>query len=112
MHELKVVKEKIVSNSNIAPRIKDKINYEGILTFEYLESEEDLLAPALYKDIITNEKVIEEDCKKFHKYILSFNKGELNSLINTLDLFQYIPFEILSKYWAKLYTIESDFLKF
>ena len=111
LHELKVVKEKIVSNSNIAPRIKDKINYEGILTFEYLESEEDLLAPALYKDIITNEKVIEEDCKKFHKYILSFNKGELNSLINTLDLFQYIPFEILSKYWAKLYTIESDFYK-
>ena len=111
LNEIKMIKEKIISNFMIEPRIKDKINYEGLLTFEYLDSEEDLLAPALYKDIITNEKLTQEDCDKFHKYILSFNDDELNSLIKILDLFKHIPFEILSKYWARFYTIESDFYK-
>ena len=57
------------------------MNYERVLTFEYLESEEDLLVPALYKDIITNEEITLEHCKNFHNFILSFNQGELNNLI-------------------------------
>ena len=28
-----------------------------------------------------------------------------------MDLFNYIPFEILTKYWARCYTIDSDFYK-
>ena len=111
LNEMKIIINKIQSNHKINPRIKDKINYEGVLTFEYLESEEDLLAPALYKEIITNEKITKEDYKNFHKHILSFNNKELNYLIKNLDLFKYIPFEILSKYWSRCYTIESDFYK-
>ena len=68
------------------------------MTFDYLENEEDLLAHALFKDIITNEKITKEDCKNFHKFILTYNEEQLNSLIKNLDLFEYIPFEILSKY--------------
>ena len=100
-------------NSNIVnkPRIKDKINYEGIFTFEYLKNEEDLLAPALYKDIITNEEITEKDCENFYNHILSFDNIELNNLIKNLILFKNIPFEILCKYWARLYTIESNFYK-
>ena len=66
--------KKIESNIIIQPRIESKLNYEGILTFEYLESEKDLLAPALYKEIITNERITKEDYINFHKYILSFNE--------------------------------------
>ena len=110
-YEMKIIINKIESNHKITPRIENKINYEGVLTFEYLESEEDLLAPALYKEIITNEKITKEDYKNFHKHILSFNNEELNILIKNLDLFKYIPFEILSKYWSRCYTIESDFYK-
>ena len=109
---LSEIKEKKLGPKIIVkPRLEQKLNYEGILTFEYLQSEEDLLAPALYKDIITNEKITKEDCKNFHKYILSFNDEELNGLIKNLNLFEYIPFEILSKYWIRGYTIESDFYK-
>ena len=111
LKEMKKLNEKIVSKVKINRIRQDKINYEGILTFEYLENEEDLLAPALYKDIITNEKITKEDCKNFHKFILTYNEEQLNSLIKNLDLFEYIPFEILSKYWARCYTIESDFYK-
>ena len=111
LNEMKNVHNRIASNFEIIPRIKDKINYEGLLTFEYLNSEEELLAPALYRDIICNEKISRDECKDFNKYILSFNEGELNSLIKNLYLFKYLPFEILSKYWARCYTIESDFYK-
>ena len=113
LYEMKLIMGKIDSNINIQQRIREKNNYdyEGVLTFEYLEKEEDLLAPTLYKDIITNEKITEENCKKFHNYILSFNEGELNYLIKNLRLFKHIPFEILSKYWARFYTVESDFYK-
>ena len=111
LNEIKILKEKIVSNIKIKQRIKNKINYEGLLTFEYLDNEEDLLAPSLYKDIIINEEITKEDCKNFHNFILSFDSGELNILIKNLDLFKYIPFEILSKYWARCYSIESDFYK-
>ena len=113
LYEMKLIIEKIDSNIKIQQRIREKNNYdyEGVLTFEYLEKEEDLLAPTLYKDIITNEKITEEKCKKFHNYILSFNVGELNYLIKNLCLFTHIPFQILSKYWARLYTVESDFYK-
>jgi hypothetical protein len=80
LYEMKLIMGKIDSNIKIQQRIREKNNYdyEGVLTFEYLEKEEDLLAPTLYKDIITNEKITEEKCKKFHNYILSFNVGELN----------------------------------
>ena len=71
----------------IQKRLTEKLNYEGILTFEYLKSEEDLLAIALYKDIITNDKTTKEDCKQFHNYILSFDNKELNNIIKNLNLF-------------------------
>ena len=111
IYEIETIASKIDSFITINPRIDEKINYEGILTFEYLENEEDLLAPALYKDIITNEIITEEDCFKFHEFIISFNEKNLNDLIKNLKLFKYIPYEILSKYWARCYTIESDFYK-
>ena len=72
LKDIKIKMKTIDSITNIKPRRENKFNYEGILTFEYLEKEEDLLAPALYKDIITNEEITEEHCKKFHNYILSF----------------------------------------
>jgi len=109
--ELISSKKKMNSYINIVPRSIEKINYEGIMTFEYLESEEDLLAPSLYKDIIVNEEITEEDCIKFHQFILSFNEEDLNYLIQKLTFFKYIPRQILSKYWTRCYTIESNFYK-
>jgi len=109
--EIKIKIQQIDSIPIIRPRRNNKLDYEGVLTFIFLEREEDLLAPALYKDIITKEEITEEDCKKCHNYILSFKEKHLSSLIKNLDLFKYIPFEILCKYWARCYTIESDFYK-
>ena len=103
--------KKNFQKTTIQKRLIEKLNYEGILTFEYLKSEEDLLPLALYKDIITNDETTKEDCKKFHNYIISFDNKELNNIIKNLNLFGYLPFQILSKYWVRLYTIESKFYK-
>ena len=47
----------------IKKREIEKRLFEGVLTFEYLQNEEDLLAPALYKEIIINEDIKEEEKK-------------------------------------------------
>ena len=111
IEQMKSVVKKINSKIKIKKRGKEKFDYEGLLTFEYLENEEDLLAPALYKDIITNEKITEEHYKQFHNYILTFKEKQLDCIIKDLDLFKHIPFEILSKYWARCYTVECDFYR-
>ena len=111
LSEIKILCARIRRTFNNRFRIVDKLNYEGILTFEYVEKKEDLLAPLLYKDIITNEKITEEECKRFHNFLLSFNEPNLNRLIQNLNFFKYIPYEILSKFWARCYTMESNFYK-
>ena len=49
--------------------------YEGLLTFEYLKSREDLIAPALYKDIITYNPLENKEIRNIKKikYHLPFN---------------------------------------
>ena len=95
----------------IKKRKEEKYKYEGALTFEYIKKEEDLLAPALYKEIITFEPIKKEEVKKLIKYFLSFCNEDLRNLIFHLNYFENIPIEILSKYFIRCYTIESDFYK-
>jgi hypothetical protein len=112
----KELKEKILSfsqgfKSDIKKRTIDKRNFEGVLTFEYLQNEEDLLAPALYKEIITNEKIKKEEKKNLINYFLSFKNNNLENLFLNLKNFKSIPIEILSKYSARAYAFETDFYK-
>ena len=112
----KELKEKILSfrqgfKSDIKKRTIDKRNFEGVLTFEYLQNEEDLLAPALYKEIITNEKIKKEEKKDLINYFLSFKNNNLENLFLNLKNFKNIPTEILSKYSARAYSYETDFYK-
>ena len=92
-------------------RLINKYQYEGLLTFEYLENEEDLIAPALYKDIITNEPLEREEIIKIMDYLITFNNDDLRELIVQLKYFDRIPIEILSKYMIRCYTFESDFYR-
>ena len=86
-------------------------SYDGLFTFQYLNKTTDFLAPALFKDIISMEKINESEKQDFNNYILSFNNKLLNELFTCLKYFKYIPIEILCKYWIRAYTIESQFYK-
>ena len=59
----KIESFKLGQKYGIKKRKIEKLNFEGVLTFEYLQNEDDLLAPALYKEIITNEPIKEEEKK-------------------------------------------------
>ena len=102
-------------NSNFSKKYfsKSEINlsYEGLFTFNYLKSDIELLAPILYKDIITKKKISYDEIKKFNEYLLNIGNSEINYLIEPLSLLKYIPLEIISKYWVRIYTIESDFYR-
>ena len=67
------------------------------MTFEYLQNEDDLLAPALYKEIITNEPIKEEEKKRLMDYFLSYNNKDFNNLYLNLKYFGNITKEIFTK---------------
>ena len=98
-------------NTNIKKRKIDKHNFEGVLTFEYLQNEEDLLAPALYKEIIANEEIKKEEKINLINYFLSFKNNNLENLFLNLKNYESIPIEILSKYSTRAYTYETYFYK-
>jgi hypothetical protein len=102
-------------NSNFSKKYFSKkeinLSYEGLFTFNYLKSDIELLAPILYKDIITKKKISYDEIRKFNEYLLNIGNLEINYLIEPLSLLKYIPLEIISKYWVRIYTIESHFYR-
>jgi len=82
---------------------------ENQLTFEYIDCKEKLVLPLLYKSLI--EKASTDNIEKYTEYL--YNKysenEEINKLLNSILYISDIPIELLSKYYARLYTIESQF---
>ena len=97
----KIESFKLGQKYGIKKRKIEKQNFEGVLTFEYLQNEDDLLAPALYKEIITNEPIKEEEKKRLMDYFLSYNNKDFNNLYLNLKYFGNIPQEIFTKYSAR-----------
>ena len=87
------------------------LSYEGLFTFNYLKSDIELLAPILYKDLITKKKITYNEIAEFNKYLLNIGNSEINYLIEPLSLLRYVPLEIVCKYWARIYTINCEFYK-
>ena len=93
------------------PINKKDIIEEDQLTFEYIDCKEKLVLPLFYKSLI--EITHTDNIEKFTEYL--YNKyssyKEINTLLNSIKYISDIPIELLSKYYARLYTIESDFYK-
>ena len=84
------------------------------LTFDYIDTKEKLILPLFFKALI--DKPVNNSIEGFIKLLYEYysendkvkNKNFL-SFLSTIKSMQDIPKEILSKYFARLYTIESDF---
>ena len=82
---------------------------EEQLTFERIDCVEKLVLPLYYKSLI--ETSHEDEIENYTEFI--YNKYSSNKQID--ELFNYIksipeiPKELLCKYYARLYTFESDF---
>ena len=107
------VKSIILENKKIIkPNNKILLNNdENIFTFEYIDSIEKLYLPMYFQTLIKPSST--DNYNEFTKFLLreySSNK-EIKELINLLIPLDYIPNEILCKYYSKIYTFESDFYK-
>ena len=82
---------------------------ENQLTFEYIDRKEKLVLPLLYKSLI--EVTSTDKIEKYTEYLYnkySENK-EIKKLLYSIKNISDIPIELLSKYYTRLYSIESPF---
>ena len=80
------------------------------LTFEKIKTKEQLVLPLFFKsliDALPNEDIEKYTISLYDNYAKNNNK--VKELLGPIKYIKDIPIEILSKYYARLYTIESEF---
>ena len=80
------------------------------LTFEQIKTKEQLVMPLFFKsliDALPNEAIEKYTISLYDNYAKNNNK--VKELLGPIKYIKDIPIEILSKYYARLYTIESEF---
>ena len=94
-----------------------ELDYNKAICFQKIESEKDLILPLLYKELESNIKITNKEINDFHKFISHyFYKKDFNNLlfplmnINKKNNSQ-LSLNILSKFWAKIYSFEYPFYK-
>ena len=114
--QYRVKKEREDENKNINNnefldnRLKNKDDAK--LTFEYIDSNQKLTLPLFYKSLIDSIKI--NDIQQYTELLYSKyseSSGELMKLLKPIKTLYDIPIELLSKYYARIYTIESDFYR-
>lgn len=81
-------------------------------TFEQINNLLELYLPVFYKGLIKlNENDIFSELTQYLHNIYSEKNKKVNDLLEPINGIPEIPIEILCKYYARLYTIESDFYK-
>ena len=91
------------------PQNRKDIEQENSLTFEYIDCKEKLILPLFYKSLI--EITSKDNIEKYteHLYKKYSTNNEVDKLLNPIRNIKDIPIELLSKYYARLYTLESKF---
>ena len=97
---------------NPKPKIEKK--EENQYVFEYFHSKEKLEHSLVYQNFLNKLNIISnDDISKFTEYI--YNKYSSNrsikNLFKPIQSIPNIPIELLSKFYARIYTVESDFIK-
>ena len=102
---------KFLINDSPIYKIMKTLN-ENELIFHYIDNKDKLMLPLLYKSLLdkTSIKNIEEYTNYLYN-IYSKKNSAVERLLGPIKSISNIPIEILSKYYARLYTIESDFYK-
>ena len=99
-------------NSTKSLKSQKKNNNEIQFTFEYIDSLEKLALPLFYKTLI--DTISKENMEKYTDLLYnqySKSNNDLKELLYAIKSIPNIPIELLSKFYARLYTAESDFYK-
>ena len=82
---------------------------EGQLTIEFMDKKEKFLFPILYKSLI--DLIQYDEILKFNELIYkNYSKENINIdyLLKSIESIHNIPIELLSKYYARIYTANSN----
>jgi len=102
--------KKFLKDEIIPPKMKKIEDIQ--LTFEYIDSMEKLSLPIFFKSLIDNvsiDKMNEYSNSLYKTY--SKNNKDLKILLDSIKSMINVPIQLLSKYYARLYTIESEFYR-
>ena len=86
--------------------------YEIQFTFQYINSIEDLMLPLFFKSLIEDTSI--DNMKEYTNSLYntySENYYEVKILLDSIKSMAKVPIEILSKFYARLYTLDSSFYK-
>ena len=85
-------------------------DFRGLQTFTYLYENESLSLPSFYKDILEQRHIEYEEISTLIDFMLNnFGNEKICQLLKGMILFNDIPEPILSKFFARAYTLESAF---
>ena len=99
----------INQNNNEFQEVK-KINNEIQFTFEYINCKEKLMIPLFFKSLLN--EVSNNDIQNYTQFLYtkySKTTNNIQKLLGSILSIPDIPIEILSKYYARLYTDASPF---
>ena len=100
--------ENLIFNKEIKKRNRKE---EEQLTFERIDCIEKLVLSLYYKSLI---KISQNDnIEKYNEYIYNkyFSDENINQLFNYITSIPDVPKELLCKYYARLYTFDSNFYR-
>ena len=107
------IKNKKIKEINSTNLIKTKKSNDEIqFTFDYIDSLEKLALPLFYKtliDTISKENMEKYTDSLFNQY--SEKNNDIKKLLSCIISIPNIPIELLSRFYARLYTIESSFYR-
>ena len=91
----------------------DPKEYNDCYSFEYVDNENKFILPYLFNEIMQNAKIEYKEIKEMNKFLLeNFGKNEeIKNLIFPLLSLNKIPYNIIAKFWGRIYTLECPFYK-
>ena len=85
------------------------LDYTGCFTFSIVKEYKDLIIPGIYGKIeLENNKINQKDVKNFNYFLVkNFYSYELKKLLFPFIKLKEVPFELISKIYARIYTFEK-----
>ena len=85
-------------------------DFSGLQTFTYLKDNDRLILPSFFKDIIDHKRINYSEISTLINFMLTnFGNKQMSDLLKGMILYNDIPEPILSKFFARAYTLESPF---
>ena len=88
---------------------KEKTSYDGCITFEYIYNQNQLVLPFLYNELMKKKEVSNNEIQLFIDYLNNLREDKIAYLILPILLIKEIPYEIITKYFLRIYTEHTLF---